>query len=177
MVNPFAQLELKGVYIDYGHMVYDLVSIDNNEFEFAFLVKEKSIYINRHKHNPSVEFRTGLVNINGIWVVPFMILINRDYDMLYECVFNYHQTSGGKEYLDVLERQDNIHIIFFDENNKNARNIRISNQIKDEMCEYNIRLSSIKPWTMEQFDYAKLKMYEMFPTPMVLWNKLTRGGK
>jgi len=172
MNNPFSQLESEGVYSKYGTMVYDLVIVDNKETEFVFMVKEETKYINRHKYRPSIQLRTGLLNISGVWIIPFMILINQDFDMLYETVFNYYQTGGGKKYFDVLKKQEYIDIMFFDEKNENARNIRINNQLQNEITEYNMRVASIKPWSMNQFDKAKQKMFEKYLRPTDLWNEL-----
>jgi hypothetical protein len=173
--NPFLQ-----VYTPAGRMIYELISQDNINFKFSFLIKEETKYINKYKYNPAIEVRIGMIKIDDIFVLISMLLINRDFDMLYEMFFNYHQTENGEisdkghDYLSILSKQNEIPILFYNEDNKRIRNLIIKNNIKEEVFEMLWRLTNTKPWTMKEFDIAKEKIYKIYPSPMDIWNHLTK---
>lgn len=164
-LNPFQRFIAQP-----GIMAYELVEF-NGITEFAFCIKEETKYIKRHKY-PLIQLRMGMLKLDNVFVVPMMILVNNDYDMLYETMFNYYQTGGGAKYIDTLKNQDTIKLLFFNENNEEARQIQINNTIRDDITEIAMRLSSIKEWSMNDFDRAKEKLYEIYPTPLHLWNIL-----
>jgi hypothetical protein len=173
--NPFLQVNTQS-----GRMIYELISQNNIDFIFAFLIKEETKYINKYKHNPIIEVRIGMIKIDDVFVLTCMLLVNRDFDMLYEMFFNYHQTNNGEvsneghKYLSTLSKQDEIPILFYNENNERVRNMMIKNNIKEEVFEMLWRLTNTKPWTMKEFDIAKEKVYKIYPSPMDLWNHLTK---
>lgn len=166
-MNPFQRFNARP-----GTMVYELVEFDNI-IEFAFCIKEETKYIKRHKYL-LIQLRMGMLKLDNVFVVPMMMLVNNDYDMLYETVFNYHQTGGGAKYIDTLKNQGTIKLLFFNENNEEARQIQINNTIRDDITEIAMRLSSTKEWSMIDFDNAKEKLYRIYSTPQHLWNSLIR---
>jgi hypothetical protein len=150
-----------------------IINSDTGELELALLIKEDTKYILRHKYNPAMEFKTALIRINNVMVMPMMLLVNRDFDMLYESYFNYYRTGeDGDLGLKALTEQHSIHVIFFNEQNEKARAIRMDNRIKEDIEEIRIRLANMKPWTMDEFDVAKAESYKTFPTPEIMWGKL-----
>jgi hypothetical protein len=169
--NPFSEHNIQA-----GQMIYNLVSMDEGKtFQFAFLIKEETKYINRHKYKPSIEVRIGLIKETNVLAIPMMVLVNKDFDMLYEGFFNYYQDSGfGKEYLKALSTQDKIYLIFYNENNEDVRTIELNNLIKDDMMEFGMRLYNSKQWSMHDFDIAKEKIYKKYNSPMLLWENLNK---
>ena len=76
------------IYTLPGTMVYTLIEVNGKE-EFAFCIKEEIQYINRYKH-PMIEVRIGILKINNVLIVPMMLMVNNDTDMMYETMFNYY---------------------------------------------------------------------------------------
>lgn len=168
-LNPFERF--KDVYNPpLGTMVYDLVIV-NGQTEFAFCIKEAMRYINKYKY-PLIEIRMGIQPIDNVLIVPIMLMVNNDKDMLYETMFNYYQTSGGQKYLDALKKQDDIKILFFNEMHKNVRQISVKNRLQDKIKVFEEHLQKATPWSMQAFDYAKEELYKMYPTGIDLWKAL-----
>jgi hypothetical protein len=163
--NPFQTFNAQA-----GSMLLHEIVTDK-DFEVAILIKEETKYITRYPNKLDIELRLGMFRIDNVMVVPVMLLINNDYEMLYESYFNYY-AEGNKRMLNLLQSQDDLHLLFFDEQNEKARAVKFKNTIKDEIKEINMRLSSTKSWSMNEFDIAKEKSYELYPTPEYLWRGL-----
>lgn len=101
-----------------------------------------------------------------------MVMVNFDTDMMYETMFNYYQPSGGDQYLQALQNQDNIKLLFYNERNQEARRIRINNRLRQDVQTLTKRLEAAKPWSMKEFDRAKEVLYQNFPTGMDLWKAI-----
>lgn len=168
-LNPFNRH--REIYTPPGVMVYDLISFDDGPIEFSFHIKEETNYIFRHQ-NPLIEVRMGMMQYKNVYIIPMMVQVNFDEEMMYETMFNYHQTSGGEPYLHALQQQDNIYLIFYDEKNKESRRIRIKNQFKQDVQQFTNILKTTEPWSMEDFDRAKEQLYANFPTGMDLWRAI-----
>lgn len=169
-VNPFNRYA--NMYTPPGIMVYDLISVDNGPSEFAFFIKDETPYIFKHK-KPLIEVRMGILQFKKVYVVPMMVMVNFDNDMLYETMFNYHQSSGGDMFLEALINQDNIKLFFCDEFNKEVRRIRIDNNFKEDATSILNILQKSEAWSMKEFDEVKEQLYEQFPTNHDLWRALS----
>lgn len=167
-LNPFNQF--KNIYTPPGMMVYSLIE-RNGQTEFSFCIKEETRYIHKHK-KPKVEVRMGIFEIGNVLIMPMMVQVNHDKDMLYETMFNYYQTSGGAMYLEPLTSQKEIMLLFYDEKNKEARRIVIRNTFQKSIRHFLKLLSETPSWSMSKFDEAKEKLYEDFPKPQDLWREL-----
>jgi hypothetical protein len=156
-----------------GQMLFDLVSEDTVTYDFTFIIKETMDFINKYPHNPKIELRTGLLKIDNIQIVPMMILVNQDYDMMYECTLNiFNPVNESMCLLKQLGKQDFIPIIFFNPANNPVRKLMIKNNIQEFFEEVIMRMSSFPAWEMDEFDKAKQVMYKNFSTPKLLWNAL-----
>jgi len=63
-------------------MVYDLISVDFGEPEFAFFIKEETPYIFKHP-KPLIEVRIGIMQMKNVLVVPMMDWENAIQNMRY----------------------------------------------------------------------------------------------
>ena len=169
-LDPFDRLS--HIYVPPGIMVYTLIEVNGKE-EFAFCIKEEMQYINRYIH-PIIEIRVGMLKINNVLIVPMMLMVNYDTDMMYETMFNYYQSSGGEQFLRALKTQDDIKILFFNERHENVRKIRINNNMKSDIEKIEKYLQESTPWSMQDFDLTKEKLYEQYPTGMDLWKAIDK---
>lgn len=169
--NPFQEFQAEA-----GSCINGLIlNLDTQKEEFAFMVKEETKFITRHKYKPSIELRVGFLKFGKVAVIVMMVLVNRDYEMLYETMFNFYRDSGdGLKSLEILSEQDKISLIFFNELNMTARNLQFNNGIKEDIEEMKIRICNIKPWTMKEFDDAKAECYKIYDSPVKLWNSLIK---
>lgn len=117
-----------------------------------------------------------ILNYKNVYIAPMMILVNFDREMLYETMFNYYRTEGGEKYLDALSRQDNISLLFCNEQNEVVRRICVKNSIKNDVKEMIKIFKKANPWASEEFDRAKEKLYRQFPSPEDLWKALNKNS-
>ena len=168
-LNPFERF--KHILTPFGTMIYSSAEI-NKQRKFIFCIEEKTKYIKKYT-STKIEIRIGLIKVNNILIVPMLLMINNDFDMLYETTFNYYQNSNKEEkYLDLLKTQDGINILFFDENNKEARNIYVKNHLNEYVEKIISHLEKTTYWEMTEFDAAKEKLFKIFPTVSALWEAL-----
>lgn len=163
--NPFEQVNAQA-----GSFLMVEVVIDDNRQTVLFL-KEETQYIKKYPNKLNIELRLGMKKVNNVMVVPVMMLVNNDYDMLYESFYNFH-AEGFDGILELLENQNDILLVFFNETNEMVRQVKFTNNIKEDIQEINMRLKSSTKWSMLGFDIAKEEMYKMFPSPMKLWSSL-----
>jgi hypothetical protein len=169
-LNPFDRF--KHIYTPPRIMVYSLIEVNGTQ-EFAFCIKEEMQYINRYKHM-TIEVRLGILKINNVLIVPMMLMVNNDTNMMYETMFNYRQTSGGQQFLDALKKQDDIKLIFFNEKHEAVRKIGIKNSIKADIELLEKHLKESNSWSMDDFDRVKEELYKLYPSGTDLWKALDR---
>lgn len=144
---------------------------EEDPFETAIFIQEENKFINKLSKYPKVHIKAGLIFYENIGLVVVQVLINNNYDMLYEFFINYWQSGGGKQYFSNLANQDRI-MLFFYRGHERKRNIQVENQLKDGFKSFMIELLKYSPWSTEDFDKAKEKLYADFPKPVDLWRKL-----
>jgi len=165
--NPFEQFNAtSGVML--SSVVYNP---ENNVEEFALLIKEDTNYIIRHD-KPKMHLKTGIIKMDKVLVVPIMLLINNDFEMLYEGYFNYCAISDNKHAMNLWKNQDFLVTHMFNEQNVCVRQILCHNTIKDELHKIADILAEAPEWSMQDFDRAKEVMYKRYRSPEVLWNEL-----
>jgi hypothetical protein len=151
-------------------MIYGRASFDGAPFETYFAVKEESRYIKRiPKYNPVLLVRTGLMEYNGIPLVP--VLISIDQDMIYESWFNFHATDGKTSFAD-LARQERLIIMFYNEKMEECRKLAIPNNMRETFGGYINRIALLPEWGMREFDAARDMLYRDYPTVKDLWDGL-----
>lgn len=156
-----------------GQMIFELTSIDNTTWNFTFLIKEETKFINKYKEPVLIEFRAGLLRIEKVIVIPMMLLINEDYDLLYESTFNYYNPlNDDNVMLQRLAEQQFIPIVFFDKSNEPKRQLLSNNGLGNFFEELILRIPSFPTWKMDEFDQAKAQMFKIYQDPRKLWDAL-----
>jgi hypothetical protein len=156
-----------------GQMIFELTSIDNTTWNFTFLIKEETKFINKYKEPVLIEFRAGLLRIEKVIVIPMMLLINEDYDLLYESTFNYYNPlNDDNMMLKRLAEQQFIPIVFFDKSNEPKRQLLSNNGLGNFFEELILRIPSFPTWKMDEFDQAKAQMFKIYQDPRKLWDAL-----
>ncbi|MFT9498266.1 nucleotide modification associated domain-containing protein [Anaerosolibacter sp.] len=118
-----------GVYLYRG----SITDPDPESFETMLIINEEQKYINKLGYRPIIEVKLAVYEVNGIYAVSFLIMVNQDPDMLYESWLNYFW-EDGKKYFEDLSKQDNIIISYFcaDEiTGEIKRNLRIKYKFRN----------------------------------------------
>lgn len=142
-----------------------------DDYELAFFIQEEKKYINKVSKYPQIRIKAALAVYDNVPLVVVLILVNNDFDMLYEIYFNYHQTGEGRKYFEDLTSQDRI-VLFFYQGAERKRNIKIDNSLKDAFKGCMTEIMKYAKWSMDQFDSARELLYLDYPKPEVLWRKL-----
>jgi len=139
-------------------------------WEMGFFIREDLEHLKLIPKIPRIHIRTGLLVYNHIPVMSIMVLIEENFDMLYEMFFNYHQPNGDR-YLDDLISQGRILLHFYTATER-IRTITVKNEIEDGLKEIKLKINQYPEWTMAEFDRAKERIYKDFSSPGALWEAL-----
>lgn len=142
----------------------------------ALLIKEELKNIKKiKKYNPQISSRLGLTRIDGVYIIVYMFCFVDVDGILYETVLNYCNKEG-KECLELLAKQQNLYFIIYDEKGNIIRKIVMKNSLQETFDSFK---KVVEPkhfeWSMSEFDTAKEKLYQIYPSPLNLWNELGKG--
>lgn len=118
-----------------------------------------------------VPVRAGAIPIDNVLLVVVMFRLGGGREQLYETHWNYYTENGSETFL-LMAEQTTIPIILFGDSGGQERHIMVSNYTQPFFERLIITLESIRPWSMEEFDQAKLVVYERWPTPEIMWEAL-----
>jgi len=137
----------------------------------GLLIREDMEHIKALPRHPVIEARAGLFNEGDVQLLAIMVKVQ---DELYETWFNYHQRGENSEkYLNDWVEQEDLAVIFFSGTGL-ERSVRIRNLLSDLGRRALPLLREAEPWSMEDFDAARARLYERYPTVGDLWKAL--GG-
>jgi len=157
-----------------GTMIYEQFQVeDQGEVweETGLLIREDMQHIKALPRHPVIEVRAGMLNEGNVQLLAILVKVQGE---LYETWFNYHQRGEDSEKClnDWIEQED-LAVIFFSDTGL-ERSIRIRNLLSDLAQRALPLLRQAEPWTMEDFDAARARLYERYPTVGDLWKAL--GG-
>jgi len=139
--------------------------------ETGLLIREDIEHIKALPRYPVIEVRAGMVNEGNVQLLVIVVQVRGE---LYETWFNYHQHGEDTEkYLNDWIEQEDLAVIFFSDTGL-ERSIRIRNLLSDLAQRALPLLREAEPWSMEDFDAARARLYERYPTVVDLWKAL--GG-
>jgi len=156
----------------YAHAVFE----GNGDLETYFAIIEEPRFLKCLGKYPVLTVRTGLLYYNGVCLVPFMMRVDGNNDLLYESWLNYHSVGDiGKKSFRDLTKQDNIVFAFYDSFGNEVRKIGIKNNLKEQFQDFIEHIESLDVWSMSDFDRERNNLYRDYPTPLDLWNALEPG--
>lgn len=168
-------------WADYGTMLPTIIAKDEKLYT-AFVIKEEDRIIEqiKSKSNTNITFAFGClpikINLNKkVDVLTFLVLLNNNYDMLYESYINFNSSDNGnsKDMIYLLSKQDIIPILIFDKTIKCKVSLNYRNEKKDIFRQVYNYLKNCKPWSMNDFNLAKEYIYKKYPTPEDLFKHIT----
>ena len=134
-----------------------------------FMIREDDQHIKKiPPKSPEIRMRSGLIEQDGVSLVPVLILIDRNFDMLYEVWFNWwpHQ-----QHLRHLAKQRKVNIHVYDDRAK-RRSLQINNAMADDFSRYVTELEKVQEWSMTQFNAAREAVYARYQKPEDMWKAL-----
>jgi len=134
----------------------------------GFLISEHDWRVNGLGQKPDIVLRAGAFEQDGVLLVAVLMKVSGE---LYESWFNYYQTSEiGPQYFRDLIEQPTITFAFFTP--EPTRVLAIANNLGAFFTQAQARAAALKPWSMRQFDAAREKIYQRFPTVARLWKEV-----
>ena len=159
-------------YIQPGIMLYNLVKFNDDEtYKFALIIKEDEYHLRRISKNPLIEIRLGVFNIRDIAFIVMMAKIYDNPDVLYETYINIFN-SLEHQTLQSLSQQDNLYLLIFSKQNECVRKIMLKNSIKEKFKNIENMMSEYIPWSMTDFDMAKIQFMKTYPDAFKLWESM-----
>jgi len=159
-----------------GTMICDAVEVRPFNIEIAFLIKETQLHFNELiKGNSDIDMRSGLMRFDNVVLTPLLIQVNNNPSMTYQIWFNYHESEYVKQYFDYLATQEILYLLFF--TNDYAQVITVNNSLQ---LGFKLHLHQLKnkiPWSIADFEHAKSKLLNRYPTTISLWNGLKKTPK
>ncbi len=150
-----------------GTAIFGSISIDGRKIQTDFLIQEHIKYIASIPRNARVVFRGGLYIVDNVYLVPIMLRIGNNSDLLYETWWNY-SSPYNQRHFERMAKQDeiNLHLYY---SNSHLKIIRVPNILREAFQKYCMKLKNTGDWDMKTFDNARDKLYRRYPTPMSLW--------
>ena len=142
-------------------------------WQTLILIRETRQWIKRLGSNPVVWVRANLIRQNSVLLIPLVVKTGSDY---YEMWFNGCEPYG-QDALNLLAVQDRLTVHFFADRSEPVRSVGLSNSLAEFSERCLDAIIGMRSWTMAEFDLARDKLYQDFPSPAALWEALeTRGA-
>jgi hypothetical protein len=154
-----------------GTMTIDLLQVGKVDYKTTFFIKESHSRLNMiPKDKINLEFRSSLMVMDEALLVLLMLRIENNPNFTYQIWLNYHHSEEVKKCFQYLATQEQIRILFIDENNQLINIIGVSNNLRIGFMDYLQRLKKRIPWNKADFEYAKAKILQRYPDPLSLWH-------
>lgn len=141
----------------------------NRKLQTGIFIREDSAHIKAVPKNPTVEFRAGM--FDGDLVIPVVVMLKVQGIDPYETWWNYHQTGRGEQYFNDMISQSHVIVHFYTSSGK-KRSIQVRNSLSDSFSRFKARIEQVPPWSMNQFEAERDKIYNKYPSVKALWDGL-----
>lgn len=153
---------------------------DSYGIKTDFIVRDSTEVIKSLEPDPPIALVAGLVHDvvgegRAVCSVVVMFQLGSDPANLFEIFFNYHDSSGkAPEIFRDLATQDTIAFHCYGDGGEKLRTIVVPNKHQNFWQSVTKKIRSMKPWSMEDFDMAKTRIYDKYPTPFLLFEALRK---
>lgn len=144
--------------------------------ETALLLREESDRIRALGPSPRVEIRAALLVEGGVALIPILVRLGSKAKDIFEAWLNVHQIGGGMQYLQDLATQKRILAILYGDKGR-ERAIESLNMLKSTFAHILAEVAGLPPWSMQDFDRARERVYRWYPTPKELWWGLDKSQR
>jgi hypothetical protein len=142
----------------------------DRKLQTGIFIREDSAHIKGVPKNPTVEFRSGM--FDGDLVIPVVVMLKvQGLTDPYETWWNYYQTGGGEQYFNDIITQSYVIVHFYTSAGK-KKSVKVRNSLSDTFKQFKTRIEKVNPWTMEQFNAEREKIYNQYSSVKALWDGL-----
>jgi hypothetical protein len=150
-------------------IIYEQVQRDDGSKEVVFGLREELTRIKQLGPAPEVEFRPGVIDEYWVMLMPvFMRLGPLSRESLFLTWINAHEPEG-METLQLLASQPEIRLEIYAERNEPELVLTVSNPDQQFLANVILDMQAARPWTSQQFETAKVLLYQRRPTAMDIW--------
>lgn len=161
--------------IEAGEIIPRKTVVENGEEELELVVNLENRLFKRLGYRPTLELNSAILPvINGFPLTVIMLLVNRDYKLIFDCMWNFYEEES-KFFYNAMSKQDKIKVIFINLDNGFEKIEEIGNDFKKQFCDY-IEILSMVNASLEDFK-SSVRYYKQKIDKRVLWQSgLMRGN-
>ena len=156
-----------------GILDFDAVEFGTSGCKTIFLIKEDPSRLGMIPENTiHVEIRGSLIMRDGVALMPLMLQLDHNPDLLYRGWFNYYQSPKVKECFKHLANQDKLYLLVFGGEPEPARMVSLNNNLQLWFKAHFFQISNTPPWNRQDYERAKFKIVNKYQTGKSLWDVL-----
>jgi hypothetical protein len=154
--------------IEAGEIIPRKTVTENGEEELELVVRLENKLFKRLGFRPTIELKSIVLPIFcGFPLTIVMLLINRDYKLLFDSIWNFYEEES-KFFYESMRKQDKIKIVFINSDNSAEKVEEIRNELKIVFREYIKTLNTLKP-NIKDFQ-SSVKDYKSKINKRILWD-------
>jgi hypothetical protein len=152
-----------------GSMVCERVQSGDESYEVVFGLREESKRIKQLGPDPEIEFRPGVISEYGVLLLPVFIRLGPlSRESLFMIWINAHDPEG-METLRLLGAQPQIRLELYSDRLEPDQVLTIENTNQVFLMDTLVDMEAANPWTNDQFEAAKMCLFQRRPTAMDIW--------
>ena len=141
-------------------------------WEIAWLIRERSAWVEKLGSQPEVEFRAGLFWEDGVGLLPVLVRVGPvSKRSVYETWVNEH-AEGQSGTLATLAEQSRLAVHLYIHGGQFGRLLVVSNGLNDFARQALAQIATQPAWSLQAFEQARKYFYARHPEPWHLWQKL-----
>src|SRR5436190_11623242 len=150
-------------------IIYEHVPRDDGSKEVVFGLREELKRIKQLGPTPEVEFRPGVIDEYFVMLMPVFVRLGPlSRESLFLTWINAHEPEG-METLRLLAAQPEIRLELYAERAEPELSLTIPNPDQQFLANVILDMEAARPWTPQQFETAKVLLFQRRPTAMDIW--------
>ena len=150
-------------------IIYEHVQREDGPKEVVFGLREELKRIRQLGLAPEVEFRPGVIDEYFVMLMPVFVRLGPlSRESLFLTWINAHEPEG-METLRLLAAQPEIRLEIYAERAEPQLSLTIPNPDQQFLSNVILDMDAARPWTAQQFETAKVLLFQRRPTAMDIW--------
>jgi len=150
-------------------IIYERVQREDGSKEVVFGLREELKRIKQLGPTPEVEFRPGVIDEYRVMLMPLFVRLGvLSRESLFLAWINAKEPEG-METLQLLAAQPEIRLEIYAERAEPELVLTIPNPDQQFLANVVVDMEAARPWTAQQFETAKLLLFQRRPTSMDIW--------
>ena len=150
-------------------IIYEPVQLEDGSKQVVFGLREELKRIKQLGPRPEVEFRPGVIDEYFVMLMPVFVRLGPlSRESLFLTWINAHEPEG-METLRLLAAQPEIRLEIYAERAEPELSLTIPNPDQQFLSNVILDMEAARPWTAQQFETAKILLFQRRPTAMDIW--------